>query len=193
MISPLTNEKKFGDVSNEDFTTLGVTVVQNSSDIANKPSSSQVDSQIDTKNAAQLQQINLDYADRPTTYNKSEVYTKTESDAALALKGSAAQLATVTAYANTLPTLSTVNNVLNARFLLQDGENFLTFGALSDTTANTSSDRHGHSSHRDESIWHRRCERQHREHPHRQRSAGDPERLQRDRGWVKHRGNQEQA
>ena len=137
MISPLTNEKKFGDVSNEDFTTLGVTVVQNSSDIANKPSSSQVDSQIDTKNAAQLQQINLDYADRPTTYNKSEVYTKTESDAALALKGSAAQLATVTAYANTLPTLSTVNNVLNARFLLQDGENFLTFGALSDTTANT--------------------------------------------------------
>ena len=132
MISPLTNEKKFGDVSNEDFTTLGVTVVQNSSDIANKPSSSQVDSQIDTKNAAQLQQINLDYADRPTTYNKSEVYTKTESDAALALKGSAAQLATVTAYANTLPTLSTVNNVLNARFLLQDGENFLTFGALSD-------------------------------------------------------------
>ena len=152
MISPLTNEKKFGDVSNEDFTTLGVTVVQNSSDIANKPSSSQVDSQIDTKNAAQLQQINLDYADRPTTYNKSEVYTKTESDAALALKGSAAQLATVTAYANTLPTLSTVNNVLNARFLLQDGENFLTFGALSDTTANTSSDRHSHSSHRDESI-----------------------------------------
>ena len=137
MISPLTNEQKFGDVSTEDFTTLGVTVVQNSSDIANKPSSSQVDSQIDTKNAAQLQQINLDYADRPTTYNKSEVYTKTESDAALALKGSAAQLATVTAYANTLPTLSTVNNVLNARFLLQDGENFLTFGALSDTTANT--------------------------------------------------------
>ena len=111
--------------------------MQNSSDIANKPSSSQVDSQIDTKNAAQLQQINLDYADRPTTYNKSEVYTKTESDASLALKGSAAQLATVTAYANTLPTLSTVNNVLNARFLLQDGENFLTFGALSDTTANT--------------------------------------------------------
>ena len=45
MISPLTNEKKFGDVSTEDFTTLGVTVVQNSSDIANKPSSSQVDSQ----------------------------------------------------------------------------------------------------------------------------------------------------
>ena len=65
------------------------------------------------------------------------MYTKTESDASLALKGSAAQLATVTAYANTLPTLSTVNNVLNARFLLQDGENFLTFGALSDTTANT--------------------------------------------------------
>ena len=187
MISPLTNEKKFGDVSNEDFTTLGVTVVQNSSDIANKPSSSQVDSQIDTKNAAQLQQINLDYADRPTTYNKSEVYTKTESDAALALKGSAAQLATVTAYANTLPTLSTVNNVLNARFLLQDGENFLTFGALSDVNCKHSGDRHGHSSHRDESIWHRRCEQQHCKHPHRQCSVGDIERLQRDRGWVKHR------
>ena len=193
MISPLTNERKFGDVSTEDFTTLGVAVVQNTSDIANKPSSSQVDSQIDTKNAAQLQQINLDYADRPTTYNKSEVYTKTESDAALALKGSAAQLATVTAYANTLPTLSTVNNVLNARFLLQDGENFLTFGALSDVTANTAAIATAHSSHRDESIWHCRCERQHREHPHRQCSVGDIERLQRDRGWVKHRGNQEQA
>ena len=69
-------------------------------------STASVDDQIDVKNAAQLQQINLDYADRPTTYNKSEVYTKTETDASLALKGSAAQLATVTAYANTLPTLS---------------------------------------------------------------------------------------
>ena len=193
MISPLTNEKKFGDVSNEDFTTLGVTVVQNSSDIANKPSSSQVDSQIDTKNAAQLQQINLDYADRPTTYNKSEVYTKTESDAALALKGSAAQLATVTAYANTLPTLSTVNNVLNARFLLQDGENFLTFGALSDTTANTTAIATATAATVTNQIWHRRCERQHREHPHGQCSVGDIERLQRGRGWVKHRGNQEQT
>jgi len=140
MISPLTNEKKFGDVSNEDFTTLGVAVVQNSSDIATnaaKPSSSQVDSQIDTKNAAQNLQISLDYADRPTTYNKSEVYNKTESDASLALKGSAAGLPTVTAYANTLPTLSTVNNVLNARFILQDGNNFVTYGAKSDTPANT--------------------------------------------------------
>ena len=137
MISPLTNEKKFGDVSNEDFTTLGVTVVQNSSDIANKPSSSQVDSQIDTKNAAQLQQINLDYADRPTTYNKSEVYTKTESDASLALKGSAAQLATVTAFVNTLPTLSTVNSVINNRFIARDSNDFVTFGALADVTNNT--------------------------------------------------------
>ena len=137
MISPLTNERKFGDVNTEDFTTLGIAVVQNTSDIALKPSSSQVDSQIDTKNAAQLQQINLDYADRPTTYNKSEVYNKTESDASLTLKGSAAGLATVTAYANTLPTLSTVNNVLNARFILQDGNNFVTYGAKSDVAANT--------------------------------------------------------
>ena len=133
MISPLTNEKKLGDVSNEDFTTLGVTVVQNSSDITTantqiaansaKPSSSAIDSQIDTKNAAQNLQISLDYADRPTTYNKSEVYNKTESDAALALKGSAAQLATVTAYTNTLPTLSTVNSVINNRFIAQDSNN----------------------------------------------------------------------
>jgi hypothetical protein len=100
-------------------------------------STASVDDQIDEKNQAQNLQINLDYADRPTTYNKSEVYNKTESDAALALKGSAAQLASLTAFTGTLPTLSTVNNVLNARFLLQDGENFLTFGALSDTTANT--------------------------------------------------------
>ena len=131
MISPLTNERKYGDVSTEDFTTLGVTVVQNSSDIttantqiaanAAKPSSSQVDSQIDVKNTTQMTQL----------------YTKTETDAALALKGSAAQLATVTAYANTLPTLSTVNNVLNARFILQDGSNFVTYGAKSDVTANT--------------------------------------------------------
>jgi hypothetical protein len=102
MISPLTNEKKFGDVSNEDFTTLGLTVVQNSSDIttantqiaanAAKPSSSQVDSQIDVKNTTQMTQL----------------YTKTETDAALALKGSASGLATVTAYASGLPTTSTV-------------------------------------------------------------------------------------
>ena len=130
MISPLTNEKKFGDVSNEDFTTLGVTVVQNSSDIAvnaAKPSSSQVDSQINTKNAAQNLQISLDYADQPTTYNKSEVYNKTESDASLALKGSAAGFATVTAYASGLPTTSTVNNLMDARFLLQDTQNFVTY------------------------------------------------------------------
>ena len=67
--------------------------MQNSSDITAKPSSSAVDSQIDTKNAAQNLQISLDYADRPTTYNKSEVYNKTESDASLALKWSAAGLA----------------------------------------------------------------------------------------------------
>ena len=78
MISPLTNERKFGDVSTEDFTTLGVTVVQNSSDIttantqiaanAAKPSSSQVDSQIDAKNTTQMTQL----------------YTKTEIDTAVA-------------------------------------------------------------------------------------------------------------
>ena len=72
MISPLTNERKYGDVSTEDFTTLGVAVVQNSSDITAKPSSSQVDSQIDVKNTTQMTQL----------------YTKTETDAALALKGS---------------------------------------------------------------------------------------------------------
>ena len=100
-------------------------------------STASVDDQIDEKNQAQNLQINLDYADRPTTYNKSEVYNKTESDAALALKGSAAQLATVTAYANTLPTTSTVNGLLDARFILRDGQNFVTYGAKSDVTANT--------------------------------------------------------
>ena len=67
----------------------------------------------------------------------TQLYTKTETDAALALKGSAAQLATVTAYANTLPTLSTVNSVINNRFIAQDSNNFVTFGALADVTANT--------------------------------------------------------
>ena len=100
-------------------------------------STASVDDQIDEKNQAQNLQINLDYADRPTTYNKSEVYNKTESDAALALKGSAAQLATVTAFVNTLPTTSTVNGLLDARFILQDGQNFVTYGAKSDVTANT--------------------------------------------------------
>ena len=79
----------------------------------------------------------MDYADRTTTYNKSEVYNKTESDASLALKGSAAGLATVTAYANSLLTTSTVNNLIAARFIVQDMENLVTFGAKSDTTANT--------------------------------------------------------
>ena len=75
MISPLTNERKYGDVSTEDFTTLGVTVVQNSSDITTantqiaansaKPSSSQVDSQIDVNNTTQMTQL----------YTKAEVDT----------------------------------------------------------------------------------------------------------------------
>ena len=75
MISPLTNERKYGVVSAEGFTTLGVTVVQNSSDIttantqiaanAAKPTATAVDSQIDTKNAAQNLQINQDYAETP--------------------------------------------------------------------------------------------------------------------------------
>ena len=43
----------------------------------------------------------------------------------------------MTTYANTLPTLSTVNSVLNARFIAQDSNNFVTYGALSNTTANT--------------------------------------------------------
>ena len=100
-------------------------------------STASVDDQIDTKNQAQDLEINLQYATLATTYSKSEVYTKTESDASLALKGSAAQLATVTAYANTLPTTSTVNGLLDARFILQDGQNFVTYGAKSDVTANT--------------------------------------------------------
>ena len=127
MISPLTNEKKFGDVSTEDFTTLGVTVVQNSSDIttantqiaanAAKPSSSQVDSQIDAKNTTQMTQL----------------YTKTETDAALALKGSASGLATVTAYASGLPTTTTVNNLIDSKNITQDITNFGTFAVRSDT------------------------------------------------------------
>ena len=172
------------------FTTLGVTVVQNSSDIATnaaKPSSSQVDSQIDTKNAAQNLQISLDYADRPTTYNKSEVYNKTESDASLALKGSAAQLATVTAYANTLPTLSTVNNVLNARFLLQDGENFLTFGALSDTTANTAAIATATAATVSNQSGIAALNNNIANILTGSMRAGDPERLQRGRGWVRTR------
>ena len=127
MISPLTNERKFGDVSNEDFTTLGLTVVQNSSDIttantqiaanAAKPSSSQVDSQIDVKNTTQMTQL----------------YTKTETDAALALKGSASGLATVTAYASGLPTTTTVNNLIDSKNITQDITNFGTFAVRSDT------------------------------------------------------------
>ena len=92
LVSPLTRVAKAG-VSGADFTALESSVAANSS----KPSSAAVNSQIDTKNAAQNLQINLDYADRATTYNVSQVYNKTESDASLALKGSAAGLSTVTA------------------------------------------------------------------------------------------------
>ena len=111
LVSPLTRVSKAG-VSGADFTTLESAVATNTS----KPTAAAVDGQIDTKNAAQNLQINLDYADRPTTYNKSEVYTKTETDASLALKGSAAGLATVTAYANTLPTLSTMTSSMPGSF-----------------------------------------------------------------------------
>ena len=98
MISPLTNEKKYGDVSTEYFTTLGVTVVQNSSDIATattqiaanttKPNSSQVDSQIDAKNTP-----------------------KTETNAAVA----------------TRTTPANVQTALNTRVQAQDTFNFLVF------------------------------------------------------------------
>ena len=132
LVSPLTRVAKAG-VSDADFTALESSVAANSS----KPTATAVDGQIDTKNAAQSLQIILDYADRATTYNISEVYKKTESDASLALKGSAAGLATVTAFANTLPTTSTVNNLIDARFIVQDMENLVTFGAKSDVTANT--------------------------------------------------------
>ena len=132
LVSPLTRVSKAG-VSDADFTALESSVAANSS----KPTATAVDGQIDTKNAAQNLQINLDYADRPTTYNKSEVYTKGETDTSLALKGSAAGLATVTAYANTLPTTTTVNSLLDARFISQDINNFVTYGAKSDVTANT--------------------------------------------------------
>ena len=76
LVSPLTRVSKAG-VSGADFTALESAVAANTT----KPSATAVDSQIDTKNEAQNLQINLDYADRPTTYNKSEVYNKTESDA----------------------------------------------------------------------------------------------------------------
>ena len=132
LVSPLTRVAKAG-VNGADFTALESSVATN---IA-KPTSGEVDGQIDQKNADQLLQINLDYADRPTTYKKSEVYNKTESDASLALKGSAAGLSTVTAYANSLPTLSTVDNVINAHFIVQDSNNFVTYGAKSTVTANT--------------------------------------------------------
>jgi hypothetical protein len=132
LVSPLTRVSKAG-VSGADFTALESSVAANSS----KPTATAVDGQIDAKNAAQNLQINLDYADRPTIYNKSEVYSKPESDASLALKGSAAGLATVTAYANTLPTTSTVNGLLDARFISQDINNFVTYGAKSDVTANS--------------------------------------------------------
>ena len=65
------------------------------------------------------------------------MYNKTDSDASLALKGSVAGLVTVTAYTNTLPTTSTVNGLLDARFILQDGQIFFTYGAKSTVIANT--------------------------------------------------------
>ena len=115
MISPLTNEKKFGDVSNEDFTTLGVAVVQNSSDIttantqiaanAAKPSSSQVDSQIDAKNTTQMTQL----------------YTKTEIDTAVAGRTTPAD----------------VQTAMNTRFQTQDATNFIVFQERA-TSLNTS-------------------------------------------------------
>ena len=62
MISSLTNEKKYGDLSASDFTTLGVEVVPNSTDHATantqfaantvKPTIANVISQIDVKNTA---------------------------------------------------------------------------------------------------------------------------------------------
>ena len=63
----------------------------------------------------------------------TQLYSKTETDAALALKGSAAGLATVTAYADTLPTTSTVNNLIDSKNITQDITYFWTFAVRSDT------------------------------------------------------------
>ena len=111
LVSPLTRVAKAG-VSGSDFAALESSVATNTS----KPTGVEVDGQIDVKNAAQLLQISLAYADMPTTYNKSEVYNKTETDASLFPRGSAAGLATVIAYANPLPTTSVVNNLIDSHF-----------------------------------------------------------------------------
>ena len=75
LVSPLARVAKAG-VSGADFTAFETSVATNTS----KPTAAEVDGAIDVKNAAQLLQINLDYADQPTTYNKSGVYNKTEID-----------------------------------------------------------------------------------------------------------------
>ena len=75
LVSPLTGVAK-ASVSGADFTALETSVATNSS----KPTATEVDSHIDTKNAAQDLEINLQYATLATTYNKSEVYTKPEVD-----------------------------------------------------------------------------------------------------------------
>ena len=69
MISPLTNEKKFGDVSNEDFTTLGLTVVQNSSDIA---TTSRSHDQIDGRTLRSCNSSHVDFADRCQEYHTND-------------------------------------------------------------------------------------------------------------------------
>ena len=53
----------------------------------------------------------------------TQLYTKTETDAALALKGSAGLARD--RIASGLPTTSTVDNLMDARFLLQDGLSYV--------------------------------------------------------------------
>ena len=100
LVSPLTRVTKAA-VSGADFTALESSVAANTS----KPTATAVDGQIDTKNAAQLLQINLDYTDRATTYNVSQV------DGLVASRTTPAD----------------VQTALNTRFLAQDISNFVVF------------------------------------------------------------------
>ena len=100
LVSPLTRVAKAG-VSSADFTALESSVATNTS----KPTAAEIDGAIYVKSAAQLLQINLDYADRPTTYNVSQV------DGLVA----------------TRTTPADVQTALSTRFQAQDTSNFLFF------------------------------------------------------------------
>ena len=134
MISPLTNERKYGDVSTADFNTLGASVVSNTGDI------STVEGRLTTTEG--LTSVN--------TTNISGLNTALGTKASTTLVGTKASTASVTALSATvsgissavslLPSVAAVDAQIITKNIAQDAQNFITYSDRATTYTKTEVD-----------------------------------------------------